>query len=315
MAKNLKKSSLANFNCTFGENNEPMLNYFDDIVLPAFTSQDYLKNDWLIFDSVKLTIIDGNFVLAGLIIKRTELEVRSRFIDGQLVSTNKVYPSDPYSYFVINLRNHRMVLTQNQKGSPTLSNFAKTARLYLRRYVNKINRDRENTDKVPNFHLNVVAIPFKGTIKEQLKKVDKIRNVILRFYPLNGDIIDNETATELLDALDKLGSNTGNLQYNTPDNKNNVAEVIEDTKGVMKPTIRAEFKNGSVGTLRDGAFAEVIQIPLRENKSVDEHFNDISEKVNNRTEFVETSEENEGIYQNNFSALEKSYDDFLKRKK
>lgn len=35
---NKKKLYIADFNCTFGEENYPLLEYFEEIVYPAFTS-------------------------------------------------------------------------------------------------------------------------------------------------------------------------------------------------------------------------------------------------------------------------------------
>lgn len=35
--KNTKTTTIANFNCTFGKSNKPMLTYFDNIIYPAFT--------------------------------------------------------------------------------------------------------------------------------------------------------------------------------------------------------------------------------------------------------------------------------------
>lgn len=305
-----KNSYIANFNCTFGENDEPMLPYFEDVIYPAL-SKDFGRTDkqWLIFENVKLMFVDGVYVLSGLIIKRTELEVMTRYVDGELVRTNKVYPSDPFSFFMINLKNHRMVLTQNQKGSPTLSNFQRQANRTIRKYI-KHHNDLSD-EKYPIHHLRVVAIPFKNTIENELKKVKKIRNVILRFYPLNGDIIDNETSKHLHDALEKLGSNTGNITYNTPDNKENVAKVIEDTKGLMQPTIRAEYQDGSVKTIRDGSFSEVIKIPVNDNNTIEENIENISKTVINRNEFVETSDENLTLYNRFVSKLESIYRSLL----
>lgn len=307
-----KAAYIANFNCTFGDQNEPMLMYFFEVILPAFMNKNDETKEMFIFENVKLTNVKGEFVLAGIIVKRTTLEVKSRYIDGKLVRTNEVYPSDPYSYFLINLKNHRMVLVKNQKGSPTLNNFSKTTNNNIKRYINNINMDRDEKKKIPEVHLNVVAIPFEGTIVEELKKVEKIRNVILRFYPLNGDIFDNETAQHLADTLVELGSKTGSITYNTPDNKKNVAQVIRETKGLMKPTIRVEFKDGTKGTLRDGSFTEIMSIPLDELETFEKNIDTIAGKMNQKKEFNETSEENQKIYHKFFTQLESWYNKMLK---
>ncbi|WP_342495648.1 hypothetical protein MHB69_12895 [Bacillus sp. FSL K6-0994] len=313
-----KNSYVANFNCTFGEEDAPMLDYFFDIILPAFLEDDAQgekpspKNQpEYFFNNVKLTNVKGEFVLAGLIVKRTTLEVRSKFIDGRLEKTYEMHPSDPYSYFIINLKNHRMVLVKNQKGSPTLKNFSVTARDKIKKYIRNKNESRK--ELLPDVQLNVVAIPFTGAIEEQLKKVKKVKNVKLRFYPLNGDIIDNETVDHLTESLEKLGSKTGNITFNTPTNKENVAAIIKDTKGLLQPTIRVKFNNDTEVTLKDDSFTEVMSIPLDDEMSFNEHIDDITGKVINKDEFIETSEENNSIYHRVYTKLETAYNNLKNR--
>ncbi|GAB1303978.1 hypothetical protein [Bacillus safensis] len=313
-----KNSYIANFNCTFGKDHRPMLDYFFDIILPAFVNDDVQEGvhspkskPQFFFENAKLTNVKGEFVLAGLIVKRTTLEVKSKIINGRLERTNEIHPSDPYSYFIINLKNHRMVLVKNQKGSPTLKNFSVTARDKIKKFIRKENEHRE--EKLPDIHLNVVAIPFEGAIEEQLKKVKQIKNVTLRFYPLNGDIIDNETVDHLTKSLEKLGSKTGNITYNTPTNKDNVASIVKDTKGLMKPTIRVKFKNDTLGTLKDDAFTEVMSIPLDDSETFNQNIDDITGKVINKDEFNETSDENVSIYHRAYTKLENAYNKFFKK--
>ncbi|KGR88414.1 hypothetical protein [Lysinibacillus odysseyi] len=312
MTTETKQAFIANFNCTFGKKHEPMLNHFFDVILPAFTQESKGKPKKFFFENVKLTNAQGEFALAGLIVKRTTLEVKSRYVDGQLIKTNENYPSDPYSYFVINLQNHRMVLVKNQKGSPTLSNFATLARDVLKNYVSVKNSELKDEEKIPQVLLNVVAIPFQGAILEELKKVKKINNVTLRFYPLNGDIMDNETVDHLTETLKSLGSKTGSVSFNTPTDKDNVAKVIEDTKGLMKPTIKVEYSNGTTGTLKDGSFTEVMKIQVDETESFGKNIDTITGKVINNPEFNEVSQENRSIYNRFYDKLEKHYKKLFK---
>jgi hypothetical protein len=310
-----KTSYIANFNVTFGKENEPMLSRFEDIILPAFTKEKNAKiklnkdSPSFFFEEVRLTNVKGEFVLAGLIVKSTKLEVKSRIIDGKLTRTNLEYPSDPYSYFIINLKNHRMVLVKNQKGSPTLKNFSSTANMLIKNHIREHNEVYID-DKLPEANLNVVAIPFEGKISEEIKKVKKINQIQLKFYPLNGDIIDNETVDDLNETLSKLGSNTGHLQFNSPDNETNVADLLKDTKGLLKPTVRVTYANGSRATLKDDSFAEVIFIQVSEEDSFYENIDTITGRVINKTEFNQTSDENQRIYHTFFNKLERIYNKF-----
>lgn len=304
-----KNLYIANFNCTFGKNNDPMLHHFEDIILPAFQkgiiyNNKRNNNDYL-FEEVELSLKNGIFVLVGLLVKRTHLEIKSRYDEkGNLKNTNVRVPSDPFSYFIINLQNHRMTLVKNQKGSPTVSEFNNTASHILKTYVKEKNNYIDEGEKLPIPYLNVVSIPFSGKIEDELKKVMKIEKAVLRFYPLNGDISPNHVFNELREMLNDVESKSGNTQINNPKNLKAVGEILKDTKGTVRPTLRVIYSNGSKRTLRDKDFSEVTQIELDENLDFHENMDKISGKVINEEEYSETSEENKNIYQRFFSRLE-----------
>lgn len=305
-----KNLYVANFNCTFGKNNDPMLHYFEDILLPAFQKGILFKNkrngNEYLLEDVELSMKNGIFVLVGLLVKRTHLEIKSRYDKkGILKSTNDIVPSDPFSYFIINLQNHRMALVKNQKGSPTVSEFDSTASHILKTYVKEINDKIEGgKEKLPTPSLNVVSIPFTGKIEEELKNVSKIERAVLRFYPLNGDISPNSVFNELRGMLTDVDSKSGNTQLNNPKNHKAVGAILKDTKGTVKPTLRVIYSNGSRRTLRDKDFSEVTQIELDDTLDFHENMDTISGKVINEDEYIETSEENKNIYQRFFSRLE-----------
>lgn len=303
-----KSLYIANFNCTFGKENKPMLDYFQQIILPAFTSSEMRVSDGnkYFFDNVKLIMVKGRFMLSGLMIKRTKLEVKSLYTEGVgLRVTDESYPSDPYSYFLINLQNHRMVIVKNQKGSPNLGNFSATANFLLKQYIRKFNQEIENKeDKLPSVQLNVVAIPFEDAIREELRNVTKIHNIILRFYPLNGDVDGKATFSNLRDMLDEVDSQSGFAQFNTPDNKENVIELLDNTKGLVRPSVKVSYNNGSSKTLKDDSFTEEMKISLESTGNLDEDLDTIAGRVINKEEFSDTSDENKSIYDRWFGVLE-----------
>lgn len=301
-----KSLYIANFNCTFGKENKPMLDYFEEIVMPAFQQSQVRESDGnkYFFDNVKLIMVKGEFMLGGLLIKRTKLEVKSLYTEGKLTLTNEIHPSDPYSYFLINLKNHRMVIVKNQKGSPNLGNFSATAKYVLKDYISKINRDIENKEeRLPAANLNIVAIPFEDAIRKELKNVKKIQNVILRFYPLNGDIDGNEVFSYMREMLEEVDSKSGHTQINTPDNTENVINLLDNTRGLVRPTLRVIYNNGSARTLRDDSFTEEMQIPLEDTDGLYENLDNIAGRVINNDQFTDTSEENKRIYERWFGRL------------
>ncbi|SIR47853.1 hypothetical protein SAMN05878494_3943 [Bacillus cereus] len=301
-----KSLYIANFNCTFGKENKPMLDYFEEIVMPAFQQSQERESDGntYFFDNVKLIMVKGEFMLGGLLIKRTKLEVKSLYTEGKLRLTNEIHPSDPYSYFLINLKNHRMVLVKNQKGSPNLGNFSATAKFVLKDYISKINKDIEDKEeRLPRANLNIVAIPFEDAIRKELKNVKKIQNVILRFYPLNGDIDGNEVFSYMREMLEEVDSKSGHTQINTPDNRESVISLLDETNGLVRPTLRVVYNNGSARTLRDDSFTEEMQIILEDTDNLYENLDNIAGRVINDAQFTDTSEENKNIYERWFGRL------------
>lgn len=306
MHKIQKNAEIANFNCTFGENDEPMLHYFFEVILPAFSKQESSEESFLNFTNVKLILVAGEFYLSGLIVKNTYLEVMSKIVDGELKETDEQHKSNPYSLFLINLKNHRMSLVRNQKGSPTIKDFEKTA-------VNSIREYSKHQDNIPSFQLNVVPIPFKENIKKELEKVKKINKLTLRFYPLNGDIPADELMNDLREKLNKVSSKSGNTVFNTPKNKEGVSDLIEDTKGTVKTTLEVEYDDGVKRTLKEDSFSEKIPVVIDEEKGLMHAYQDIAGEVSNRKEFTETSEENKSIYEKFYGKLEDYYSKFTKK--
>lgn len=304
---------VANFNCTFGKEDEPLLAHFEDIILPAFKEGIVYHNkrngNEYLLEDVELSMKNGIFVLVGLLVKKTFLDIKTRYDDqGVLKPTNDRIPSDPFSYFIINLKNHRMALVKNQKGSPSVGDFDKTASYILKTFVNEHNESmNSDEDKLPVPNLNVVTIPFEGKIEEELKKVQKIESAVLRFYPLNGDISPNKVFNELREMLAEVDSKTGNTQFNNPKDHRKIADILKDTKGTVKPTLKVIYGNGAKRTLRDKDFSESTKIDIDDTLTFHENMDEISGKVINQEEYNETSDENDSIYSKFFSRLERLF--------
>ena len=105
-----KTIQFANFNITFGENEEAMLMHFEDIVFPAFTG-GYIRGKEnelprYSFGDVTIKMIDNEHVLVGNYIKDTEYRVVTTVQEGNLVPSPAEVPTAPYSRFIIFLKNH-----------------------------------------------------------------------------------------------------------------------------------------------------------------------------------------------------------------
>lgn len=261
--------TIANFNVVFGENEEPLLNYFDTIIMPAFKNDYTRKSGGNEFKFLNINVIEvgeDDYALTGIIVKKTTLEVKSKFDEKKnLVETDEVYPTAPYSLFVIHLKNHRMVLVKNQKGSPDLKSFASTFRVIIDSYIREENKRRKEQEikKLPIPIVNIIGIPIKASIEESLTKVSKVNKLTLKFYPLNGDIdfsglFDGMTT----DLRKKVGSKTGAVVLNSPTSIDGIVEVLTEAQGTIEPVFNVTFPDSSKGTLTHGTLSESMDILL-----------------------------------------------------
>ena len=134
---------LANFNITFGEEEAPMLEYFEKIIFPAFTAKYKRGKEGeprFYFTDVKIKEIDGRYALVGNYIKDTKYEVYTTIDKGKLVPNPSEIPTAPYSRFIILLENHRMVLVRNESQSPDIRSFQLTIKDFIKRYRRNYNK-------------------------------------------------------------------------------------------------------------------------------------------------------------------------------
>lgn len=303
---------IANFNLTYGKEELPLLTHFNDFIYPAFKSKIEREVDGnkYFFKSVKLIETRQGIAMKGLIVKDTVLEVKSLVEEGELVETNKEYSSAPYSFFCIFLKNHRMIFAPNQKGSPDIRSFNVTTRYILGQY-RKIENERikkeieeviDNTKSekpklIPYFDLRVTGIPQKDEILKQLKRVKKINNLKIRFYPLNGEDIDNSDIIndQIRGIREKLGSNTGNLVFNSPENKIETAQFIEDLGETVDASLNVTFPSGSTGKIKNNNFSEKYQFTI-DSDQVSEKEKELIDNMLNVPSLIKTSGSNENIY-------------------
>ena len=305
-----KKMCIANFNTVFEKNDSemPMLEYFDSIIMPALLS-NYIKKNGdtkLFFDEIKvIEDKDGEYILTGIVVKDTMLEVKYNYDyqEGKLVDKNGRYQSSPYSLFIIYLKNHRMVLVRDQKGSPSLNNFRTLIKAAIDTYIRKTNQKLQKEDKelLPTPLVNVVGISSGSDIASVLKSVEKVTKLTLKFYPLNGD-----GDTDLLEVLDgilkkrhDLRSSTGNLNYNSPENKDEVCNFIGKLNGTMEPVLHVRYPGSSVPSkITMDSIIENTEIPVADDDTKNNIMYIIEVgKKNNKISYA--SKKNTEIYEEN----------------
>lgn len=299
----IKTSTLANFNCTFGEKNEPMLTYFNEIIYPAFTSKIIRRvyDDEYFFDEIKVKEISHNrYALVGLLVKKTKLEVRTEYDYNKGVTfTHKFYDSAPISIFTIFLDNHRMLYTTNQKGSPNIKSFSATVKDVLIQYVKSYNENKPDNEKVPYPIINIINLPSEKNIKEKLRDVKKIRTLTFRLFNPNGDFNISNTYDGMLQQLDDVGSKNGKFVINSPTKFSNVAQMISDTRGLAESKMEVVYHSGSKGTIDHETMGEKVSIELPDETSIETVSNVIIDTLKTKEELTTVSEENSKIYNNN----------------
>ncbi len=260
-----KKVAVANFNIVFVDKGEeyPLLNYFESILMPALLSgitRNQGDSTYLFMNVEVKKDYQDEYVLTGLIVRSTILESKSILDNsGNLIEMDEIYPTAPFSTFVIYLKNHRMILVENQKGSPSLKSFRSTVNYIINTYVTRENykREKENEQLLPIPLINIVGIPPKGGMASAIKKAEKIKTLTLRFYPLNGD--GDLDLSGLMSGMSKevrrrIGSDRGEVVYRSPRNINGVIEVVENAEGTVEPIIVAKYpgNKGETSIRNDG---------------------------------------------------------------
>lgn len=266
MPKNQKYMQFANFNITFGQNEDPMLEHFEDVIFPAFTS-DYKrctadKKTYFYFADITLKEVDGDILLVGNIIKDTQYDVFTTLENGRLISNPSTVPTAPYSRFIINLKNHRMALVCNEPNSPDIRSFQALVKSLLDDYRRK---PEFKEKKLPFALVNIVDIPLQKDIQTALSAAEKIKNVKLRFFPLNNDINPLPLADHIANEMKSIGSNHANITFTSPQNPEEVVALIATTGGLAAATVEIQEKNGKVTKIKEGNFASKKSIELDHN--------------------------------------------------
>ncbi len=290
----------ANFNITFGENEEPMLTHFEDFVFPAFTGGLIRgKEDSVLkftFSDVEIKYIGSEYVMVGNYIKDTQYTIHTTYHDGELQATPADVPTAPYSRFIIFLKNHRMILFRNESASPDIRSFQKTVRDILNQYRRKQNKDRQN--KLPISIVNIVDMPLKENLEELLRSVKKIERLKLRFFPLNNDINPLPLANAINQEMKNISSKTANMIFNSPESKEGVQRILEETtgSGLATTTMKVEDSEGQKQIIKEDKFSSNKKIPFAKDIEESDDETLVSYAQNNPI-INKTSEENNRIYE------------------
>lgn len=205
----------ANFICKFGDAN--MADYLREVVLPAFTDDTLVRRargsyyhllDVRLFDS----LIEGanEPAVAGQFVQDTVL-VRDQVFDqetGKLIPDEAYLDTSPSAFFVLLLKDHRLLYFAETRHAPSLSSFQSTMQRFLtdkhREFIDAVydfekEQGRKTTKRalkevIPVPVLKVVPITNSALLAEYIALFDRLQRVDLIIHRKN----DEPTAASLI---------------------------------------------------------------------------------------------------------------------
>tara|TARA_R100000935_G_C2839311_1_gene170116 strand:- start:1819 stop:2811 length:993 start_codon:yes stop_codon:yes gene_type:complete len=218
----------ANFICKFGDKN--LLNYAEDIVIPAFTKDTYVrsygkKTHYHFYEVELLNMASGSsdpiLVLAGRFIKDTELTRHQVFdVRKGLVQDEQSMRSAPSALFVLILNNHRLIYFPETPHAPDLNAFKATAESFLRKrhkefideLYEKTSEDKKPPTKKalyeahPHPNLEVIHLAGRTDIAHFLRRFETLKKINFRVVRPNDDINAGEILGQVRELSDALKS-------------------------------------------------------------------------------------------------------------
>lgn len=216
-----RKLEFGNYTLKFGEDNV-LLDLFDEIVMPSFLEMKFVrhlkdKGDYFFLDT-QTVVLDPNpespvLGIIGRIVKNTKLRREQIFrTDGGIIEDKSELETAPSSTFLLILNNHRLILSKEVPGAPTIQNFQSTSQYCLtERYKEYISEEfeqakiakEENPDlervtkkslkeglSSPN--LRITPLSDKESLQAFVERLHHIDRVTIKLLPTNREEIDND---------------------------------------------------------------------------------------------------------------------------
>lgn len=298
--KGHKTLTLANFNCLFmmNEKDYPMLDFFN-IIRKASLSDKRYRGMFLYSTKIIETKTMG-YCLYGKIIKDTQLEINSRYNKEthilEELPKKELHQSSPYSEFILILKNHRLLFTPSQKGSPTISNLRSVFKSNITDILRNCNRKKDEKNKLLLKFFDIIELPKKVNIVKELTKFEKISSFSLTFFQLNNDILNNFfDSTQKLKA--EIKSSEMTQQFKNPQDKELIAKMIQKTDGMVNIELKAKKKDEAEKTYRNDDFKEKVEIDLPDFLPLEENVQLLIDQKLYDDRIKKVSNENQSTYE------------------
>lgn len=276
--KGKKEILLANFNCTFGtieEKAAPMLEYFKEIIYPAFKRKK--KQGVFFFDDIKIGKNEKiGYYLYGKIIKDTTLEVKSIYDwdKEEMIDTDKKYRSSPYSEFILMLMNHRLLFIPGAKGCPRLSSLKSLLKHNIKRVTIEHNKQNLSEEEFPPIYsFDIIEIPKSTNVLKTMEEFEEIKYFSLEFMKLNPEPLDG-LLRDIDSIREKCGSNSSKYTMKNPTEKDVLAQIIQDSNGLASFSMLARKKEDIEAVeYKNDNFKEVRSLYLPEHETLENNIN------------------------------------------
>jgi hypothetical protein len=196
-----------------------MLDFFDDIVFPAFCrpreTDPQRKANCFILDP-RITEIKsgdiGSLALTGLFVKDSKLE-REEIVDrtGKLIEAPEEMSSASSAVFILLLGSHRLLYMKRQSYAPEMQHFASFLRKQFKSshadYTARLNQE------LPPPKLEVIPIASTGSVADLLNRYSVIKSLTIKLVPTNNEIDNTDLFKPLRHAEEDTRSKKSSVTF------------------------------------------------------------------------------------------------------
>jgi hypothetical protein len=294
MRKYRQVVEFANFICHFG--NDVLLDYLNEIVLPAFLSGHRVRmygNSKYLFLDVKLVNLKSESepgaltpALIGRFVMDTELQRDQILVDNKIVPDTQKLKSAPSSLFVLLLDNHKLIYSKQVSGAPGLSAFRTTAELILkwrwREYINELveknKAAREAGSKIPKItkralvdsiqapRLEIVPLAGSQNLTNFVNQFKVLKEINIKVVRPNAEINNDGLFTTVEAARSQVNADATSLIHRNSEGLNkaqSIKQIGPAMQGNALVTLRGTGPTDAklVGTNEEMSVREPMDVP------------------------------------------------------
>lgn len=291
MAKRDLNIEFANFICHFG--NEELLGYLDEIVVPAFFSgfkRKYGKSKYFIHEP-SVEVIKNKTTgisyptISGKFVQDKVLDRQQIFENGEIVEDHAVLATAPSSFFVLSLRDHKLMFVKEMSGAPGIDAFRSTVeRLFNDRrnkYIDELfekNRQEraENADipritkkslaeSISGAHLEIIRLTGAGSLNGAIKRFSKIQQLKISVVKTNSELDNSGLFDEFRELKDEVGADRASMVLGNSEglNKNYaIKKIVPAADGNISLEFSGADKEGKKLKITERDF--MVMEPIKE---------------------------------------------------